>query len=69
MAWYNAERYHEGLGNVTPDDVYFDRQEGILDRREEPKAKTPARRRRRNKGKPTLKEAGRPEQPSLAPRP
>jgi transposase InsO family protein len=65
VAWYNTERYHEGLGNVTPDHVYYGRRECILNRRQELKEKTLARRRRQNKGKPGPKEPGRTETPSL----
>jgi len=44
ITFYNHERYHEGIGNVTPADVYYGRRGEILKRREEQKQQTILRR-------------------------
>ena len=40
IEFYNHRRYHEGIGNVFPADVYYGRREEILQRREERKQQT-----------------------------
>ena len=61
--YYNSKRYHEALGNVTPDDVYFGKREDIIKARKALKQKTLANRKRKNRQrvnsrKCTLKKRG-----------
>jgi len=46
VAYYNHERYHESLNNLTPADVYYDRGEKILSLRQKIKERTLEKRRR-----------------------
>ncbi len=46
VAYYNNERYHESLDNVTPADVYFGRQYAVLSERSKIKRRTMEKRKR-----------------------
>lgn len=46
---YNYRRYHEGLGNVTPYDVYSGKRERILWQRKEVSRRTLEARKRYNR--------------------
>jgi putative transposase len=61
IEFYKYRRYHEGIGNVTPADVYYGRREEILKRRKEQKQATLKRRFQYNLGQahnPTPGELG-----------
>ena len=47
--YYNYRRYHEGLGNVTPYDVYTGKRHEIIQRRKEVKSRTLEERRSYNR--------------------
>jgi hypothetical protein len=44
VGYYNNERYHEALDNVTPADVYYGRQYTVISERREIKRRTMQRR-------------------------
>jgi hypothetical protein len=46
---YNYRRYHEGLGDVTPYDVYTGRHLEIIQKRKEAKSRTLAERKNYNR--------------------
>jgi transposase InsO family protein len=48
VVYYNNERYHEALNNLTPADVYFGRAKEVLSQRQRTKQHTLRQRRRTN---------------------
>ena len=50
IEFYNHRRYHEGIGNVAPADVYYDRRDQILEQRRALKRATIVERCRYNLG-------------------
>jgi putative transposase len=46
--YYNTQRYHESLDNLTPADMYFGRREEVLSRRQQIKRQTLKQRYRHN---------------------
>ena len=48
VAYYNYQRYHEAINNLTPADVYFGKSEEVLTKRAQIKQITLERRRKLN---------------------
>jgi putative transposase len=46
VAYYNNERYHESLDNVTPADAYFGRKYAVVSGREKIKQRTMRKRKK-----------------------
>lgn len=57
VRWYNEERYHESLDNLTPQDVYLGRGRQIQTARERLKVQTLRRRKCYNQDRRRVKEA------------
>lgn len=51
ISHYNKSRYHESLGNVAPDDVYYGRREEIIEMRKQKRIFTIQRRKEMNQMK------------------
>jgi putative transposase len=51
IEFYNHRRYHEGIGNVAPADLYYQRRQTILERRAEQKRSTIGDRLRYNRSR------------------
>ena len=58
IEYYNHRRYHEGIGNVAPADVYYGRREEISRRRQEQQQLTIQARLRYNLGRANLQPQG-----------
>jgi len=48
VEYYNNHRYHESLNNTTPSDVYFGRDQKIIEKRKQIKLKTMKKRRKKH---------------------
>ena len=48
VSYYNNQRYHESLDNLTPADIYFGRTKEVLNKRAEIKKRTMQQRRLQN---------------------
>ena len=66
IEFYNPRRYHEGIGNVTPADVYYGRREEILKRRKEQKQQTLYERFQYNLAQKNNRATGEPEVRTVA---